>query len=76
MAVRNSIKLDVLIKHASTLQAADGELSEVERILRNEKTGVADSCSACGAPHSSGAVYCWQCGTALLDEIAPAAIGR
>src|SRR5215475_3803599 len=55
MAVRNSIKIEVIVKRAVVLQDADAELSEVERILRMEETGAAGSCKNCGAPHSSGA---------------------
>ena len=74
MAVRNRIHLEVLVKRAALLQDADAELSEVERILRMEQTGVADSCKNCGAPHSSGAVYCWQCGQPLLEQVSSSSI--
>ena len=56
----------MLVKRAVALQDADAELSEVERILRMEETGTAGSCTSCGAPHSSGATFCWQCGQPLL----------
>ncbi len=76
MAVRNSMRVDVLVKRAAELQDADAELSEVERILRSEETGAAGSCIHCGAPHSSGATYCWQCGKPLLQEVSGDAILR
>jgi hypothetical protein len=76
MAIRNQIKLDVLVKRAVALQDADAELSEVERIVRTEETGTAGACSACGAPHSSGATYCWQCGQPLLEQVSSDAILR
>jgi hypothetical protein len=69
MAIRDRVRVDVLIKRAAALQNVDAELGEVERILRMEKTGVAGTCSACEAPHSSGAVYCWQCGQSLLEQV-------
>ncbi len=74
MAIRNRIQVDVLVKRAVALQDADAELSEVERIVRTERTGTAGSCSKCGAPHSSGATYCWQCGQPLLEQISSDAI--
>ena len=74
MAVRDRIRIDVLVKRAAALQHADAELGEVERILRMEKTATAGSCRACGAPHSSGAVYCWQCGQSLLEQVPSDAI--
>ena len=69
MAIRDHIKVDVLVRRAAVLQEADAELGEVERILRTEQTGAAGSCSTCGAPHSIGATYCWQCGMPLLQQV-------
>ena len=74
MAIRDSIRTDVIIQRAAALQDVDAELGEVERILRMEETGAAGECQTCGAPHSSGAVYCWQCGSTLL-ELVPTAPG-
>jgi chorismate mutase len=74
MAIRNRIRVDVLVKRAATLQDADAELSEIERIVRLEQTGTAGVCGSCGAPHSSGAVFCWQCGTPFLERVASDAI--
>jgi hypothetical protein len=69
MAIRDRIKVDVLVRRAAALQEVDAELGEVERILRTEQTGASGSCSTCGAPHSSGATYCWQCGMPLLQQV-------
>ena len=74
MAIRDRIRIDVIVKRAAALQDADAELSEVERILRIEQTATAGSCSSCQAPHSSGAVYCWQCGQPLLEQVDPDSI--
>jgi hypothetical protein len=72
MAIRDHFRLDVLLSRAAELQQADGELGELDRILRAERSGEAGSCAACGAPHSRGAAFCWQCGTALIPvEPAP-----
>ena len=70
MAIRDHIRIEVLVRHAAVLQDVDAELREVERILLMEETGTAGSCGSCGAPHSSGAVYCWQCGQPLLEHVA------
>lgn len=69
MVVRNSIDVEVIVKRAVLLQDADAELGEVERILRTEQTGAAGTCGGCGAPHSIGATFCWQCGRPLLAEV-------
>jgi hypothetical protein len=76
MAIRNSIKVDVMIRRAVVLQDADAELNEVERILRMDETGAAGACQSCGAPHSSGATFCWQCGKPLLEQVSGDAILR
>jgi hypothetical protein len=70
MAVRDRIRVDVLVRRAAELQDADSELNEVERILRLEETSTAGACVSCGAPHSTGAAYCWQCGRPLLKHVA------
>jgi chorismate mutase len=75
MAIRDRIRIDVIVRRAAELQAADAELSEVERILRLEETSTAGECASCGAPHSVGAVYCWQCGQPLLKQVSHDAIG-
>ncbi len=75
MAVRDRIAVEVLVQRAAALQEADAELSEVERILHTEQTGTAGACATCGAPHSSGAVFCWQCGQPLLAQVSSDAIG-
>jgi hypothetical protein len=74
MAIRDSIRTDVIVQRAAALQDVDAELGEVERILRMEETGAAGECQTCSAPHSSGAVYCWQCGSTLL-ELVPSPAG-
>jgi hypothetical protein len=75
MAVRDHIQVDVLVRRAAVLQSADSELAEVERILRLEETSTAGECQSCGAPHSTGAAYCWQCGQPLLQEVQSDQIG-
>jgi hypothetical protein len=75
MAIRDRIRVDVLVRRAAALQDADAELNEVERILRMDQTGTAGTCAGCGAPHSSGAAYCWQCGQPVLTQVSSDAIG-
>jgi hypothetical protein len=69
MIVRNSIDVEVIVKRGVPLQDADAELGEVERILRMEQTGTAGVCNSCGAPHSTGATFCWQCGKPILTQV-------
>lgn len=69
MAIRDRIRVDVIVRRAAELQNVDSELNEVERILRLEETSTAGECTSCRAPHSTGAAYCWQCGQPLLQEV-------
>jgi hypothetical protein len=68
MAIRDHFRLDVLVRRAAVLQERDAELAELERLLRMEQDGVAGACPNCSAPHSRGALYCWQCGTTLMES--------
>jgi predicted amidophosphoribosyltransferase len=70
------MQIELLVKRAVALQDADAELSEVERIVRMEETGAAGACANCGAPHSSGATFCWQCGQPLLRQVSGDSILR
>jgi len=76
MAIRDAIRVDVIVRRAAELQNADAELNEVERILRLEQTSTAGQCASCSAPHSTGAAYCWQCGQPLLQEVPSDTIAR
>ena len=68
MAIRDHFRLDVLVRRAALLQERDAELAELERLLRLEESASAGSCPGCGAPHSRGAVFCWQCGATLMER--------
>ncbi len=71
MAIRDHYRLDVLARRASELQEADAQLAEVQRLLASSEAGVHGECRSCGAVHSRGAAYCWQCGAPLLSEGRP-----
>ena len=75
MAIRDHFRLDVLVRRAAVLQERDAELAEVERLLRMEKDGVVGNCPTCSAPHSRGAMFCWQCGTQLMERLPSSAVG-
>lgn len=68
MAIRDHFRLDVLLRRAATLQERDAELAEVERLLHMQESSVAGNCPSCGAVRSRGAVYCWQCGAAMMER--------
>jgi hypothetical protein len=76
MAIRDHFRLDVLVRRAALLQERDAELAEVERLLRMEEDGVAGTCPTCAAPHSRGALYCWQCGTTLMERTPSSSVAQ
>jgi len=71
MAIRDHYRLDVLSRKAAELQSADGELGEVERLLAAAQDGIAGQCRSCGAVHSRGATFCWNCGHPLMAQSQP-----
>jgi hypothetical protein len=75
MAIRDHFRLDVLVRRAARLQAVDAELAEVERMLKLADAGAGGECPHCGALHSRGAVYCWQCGEQLMATTPPNGAG-
>jgi len=74
MAIRDHYRLDVLAQRAAELQKADAELDEIQRLLAGAQDGVHGQCRSCGAVHSRGAAYCWQCGSQLRAEARPAVL--
>jgi hypothetical protein len=76
MAIRDHFRLDVLVRRAAVLQERDAELAEVERLLRMEEGAVAGSCPRCAAPHSRGALFCWQCGEKLMERLPSSALAE
>ena len=71
MAIRDHYRLDVLARRAAELQEADAQLNEIQRLLASSEAGVHGQCRSCGAVHSRGAAYCWQCGAPLISEARP-----
>jgi hypothetical protein len=76
MAIRDHFRLDVLVRRAAALQERDAELAELERLLRLEDSATAGNCPACAAPHSRGALFCWQCGATLMERSPSKAVGE
>jgi hypothetical protein len=66
MAIRDHVRLDVLVRRAARLQEVDAELGEVERLVRLDEAGAGGSCSHCGALHGHASFYCWRCGERLV----------
>ena len=71
MAIRDHMRVDVLVRRAARLQELDAELGEIERLVRLDEGGAAAACASCGALHGRGSFYCWQCGEQLVAPTDP-----
>jgi hypothetical protein len=61
MAIRDHVRMDVLIPKAAELQRVDAELGQLERIIESGSTNVGGQCPSCQAVHAHGAAFCAQC---------------
>jgi hypothetical protein len=61
MAIRDHVRMDVLIPKAAELQRVDAELSQLERIIESGTSNVGGECPTCGAVYARGAAFCAQC---------------
>jgi hypothetical protein len=66
MAIRDHVRLEVLMQKAAELQRLDAELGAVERVLESGDSGIGGNCPNCGAVYAHGAAFCAQCATPLL----------
>jgi hypothetical protein len=66
MAIRDHIRLEVLVEKAAALQRVDSELGQVERMLESGDAAVGGNCSRCGAVFARGAAFCSQCAQPLI----------
>ena len=60
MAIRDHVRLEVLMAKAAELQRVDIELGAVEGLIERGD-GAGGNCSACGAVYARGAAFCAQC---------------
>jgi hypothetical protein len=65
MAIRDHVRMDVLMQRAAELQRVDSELGTIERLIESGETAVGGSCPTCAAVYARGAAFCAQCGHRL-----------
>ena len=65
MAIRDHVKLDVLVEKAAALQRVDVELAQVGHLLSDGDRTVGGHCPNCGLAHARGAAFCSQCAAPL-----------
>ena len=68
MAIRDHIRLEVLMPRAAALQRVDAELGQVERLIEGGGPGIGGRCPACDAIFARGAAFCAQCAHPLTES--------
>ena len=61
MAIRDHLRMEVLMRRAAALQRVDSELAHVEHLLASDDAGLGGHCASCGAAYARGAAFCSQC---------------
>ncbi len=61
MAIRDHVRMEILIEKAAELQRLDAELGQVEQLLADGAIGLGGRCEKCGAAYARGAAFCGQC---------------
>jgi hypothetical protein len=68
MAIRDHVRMDILMPRAAELQRVDAELGQLQRLIDTGATSVGGSCPACGAVYAHGAAFCAQCAHPLTES--------
>jgi hypothetical protein len=68
MAIRQHVRIEVLMPRAAELQRVDTELGQLQRILESGASSVGGNCSSCGGIYARGAAFCAQCGAAVTVQ--------
>jgi hypothetical protein len=63
MAIRQHIRIEVLMPRAAELQRVDTELGQLQRMIDSGVSSIGGNCVACGGVYARGAAFCAQCGT-------------
>ena len=63
MAIREHIRMEVLMPKAAELQRLDSELGQLQRMIDTGISSIGGNCPACGGVHAPGAAFCAQCGS-------------
>jgi hypothetical protein len=65
MAIRDHVRMEVLVERAAALQRVDAELGNVEHLIAQGGESPGGNCPTCGTPYARGAAFCSQCATPL-----------
>jgi hypothetical protein len=72
MAIRDHVRIEVLMPKAAELQRLDAELGQIERLIESGDSAVGGKCGACGATYARGSAFCSQCARDLRSPDAVA----
>ena len=61
MAIRDHVRMEVLIPKAAELQRVDAELGRLELMIESGNFAVGGECPACGAVYARASAFCAQC---------------
>jgi hypothetical protein len=67
MAIRDHVRMDVLMQKAADLQRVDSELGQLARLVETGASGLGGHCPSCGAAYARGAAFCAQCARPLTE---------
>lgn len=67
MAIRDHVRMDVLVARAAALQRVDAELGQIERLLETGSSTAGGMCPSCDAIYARGAAFCAQCAHPLTQ---------
>ena len=65
MAIRDHVRMDVLVARAAALQRVDAELAQVEHLLAGGAPAIGGHCPRCGFTYAAGASFCSHCAEPL-----------
>lgn len=68
MAIRDHVRMEVLIDKAAALQRIDSELAQLELLLQHGHEAVGGQCPNCTTTYPRGAAFCSQCATPLTPS--------
>ena len=61
MAIRDHVRMEVLIPKAAELQRLDAELGQLEQMIESGAPAAGGECPSCSAVYPRGAAFCGQC---------------
>jgi hypothetical protein len=67
MAIRDHVRMEVLIPKAAELQRVDAELAQLELMIDSGSSSAGGQCPACEAVYAHGAAFCAHCAHPLTS---------